>query len=124
MRILSITTSNVGGLPDCTVALPDGPIAAFAGANGTGKTKLLAATLAPWSQALPSPLGDEPAEVRVEIMLTEQERDAARRLSEAAGWGPADVPDRFTSIMRHEPLVGMRRQADPSLTVLSELFTV
>lgn len=123
MRIASVGVSGIGGLPDSTVILPAGPLAAFAGANGTGKSKLLAALLAPWSRVLPSPVGDVSAEVRVELVLSEAERQAAYRLSNAARWGETEVPERFTAIVRHEPLVGIQHDAEPRLTVLMNMFS-
>ncbi len=122
MRVVAVSVSAVGGLVDGTVPLPAGPVAAFAGANGTGKSKMLAAILAPWSNTLPSPVADVPAEVRVELVLSEGERRAAGELSAAVGWGAVEVPERFSAIVRYHPFAGIQRLADPPLTVLTQLF--
>ncbi len=50
MRISHVLTQNIGGLVDCDVALPDQQQLAIAGANGTGKSKLLACLLVPWTR--------------------------------------------------------------------------
>lgn len=123
MRVTEITVTNVGGLVDATVSLPTGPVAAFAGANGTGKSKMLAAILAPWSRVLPTPAADSPAEVRAGLALTDAERQALPQLSEAMGWGRVDVPATFTAVVRHEPLAGLRLETVPASPVLAHAFT-
>ena len=54
MRILGVSVHGVGGLKDANVNLPDSPVAALAGANGTGKSKFLACLLSPWTGAIPA----------------------------------------------------------------------
>lgn len=55
MRIRAVTVENIGGLVDQRIELPDSPIVAFAGPNGTRKTKLLGAMLSYWAGDLPAP---------------------------------------------------------------------
>ena len=87
MRLAAVTVQGIGGLPDGRVVLPAGPIAAFAGANGTGKSKLLACLISPWSHRVPPARDGEVAEVTVEIELTDGERLAINELSTVRGVG-------------------------------------
>jgi hypothetical protein len=75
MEIRGLAVKNVGGLRDCDLIFPDSSIIAFAGANGTGKSKLLACMLTPWTQAMPPAANDQlPAEVRIRIGLSSHEQ--------------------------------------------------
>jgi AAA domain, putative AbiEii toxin, Type IV TA system len=121
VRILAATVAGVGGLADGTTSLPEGPLAAFAGPNGTGKTKMLAAILAPWSRTLPSAVGETIEEVRVDIRLSDDERAAVQNLNEAMGWTNA-VPNQFTAIASQNPVAGLNFAAEPSIPVLTHMF--
>lgn len=121
MRILRVTTSGVGGVPDGSIELPESPVTAFAGANGTGKSKLLACLLSPWSQALPSPQS-ETSEVSVELLLSPEERHALSELSVETGWGSPAIPESFSLTTKLSPNVGIRRTTEPQENVLQHFF--
>jgi len=122
MRILEVTTDGVAGVPDCTLTLPELPVTALAGANGTGKTKMLGCMLSPWSPALPTDQ-ESRAEIRVRLRLSPAEQQALKDLSVEAEWGQADVPDEFSVNVRHTPNTGTRRTAEPRIPVLDRLFS-
>lgn len=124
MRLIAVQLQGVGGLADGRVELPLGPVAAFAGANGTGKSKLLACLLSPWSQAVPSPRAGEAAEVTVEFRLTQEERVAIAELSVTAGWGQVEIPELVKVRTTNQPMVGIQRHAEPAITVLTQIWTM
>jgi hypothetical protein len=92
MRLRALSVTGVGGLPDGRVTLPNDPLVAFARTNGTGKSKLLACLLSPWSQIVPGAGGVELSEASVELTLSMVERAALAELSLTAGWGEAAIP--------------------------------
>lgn len=122
MRILRVQFQNVGGLSDGGVDLPDKDVVALAGANGTGKSKLLAAMLTPWySSGLPSPADpDEAVRVTVRVGIDESEVAALSRLSEQEGWGaiPRDTRE-FDIVTTRQPLTNsISSLSEPQMTVL------
>jgi predicted ATPase len=122
MRILSLEVHGVGGLVDGLVTLPDGPVAAIAGANGTGKSKLLACILSPWTRQLPNARKGGTATVQLHITLTYEERIALAGYSGIVGWGDAAVPEAFVLTIRHNDLVGTIMEAAPSSAVLANFW--
>ena len=120
MRLLRVRTSGIGGLLDCEVDLPVSPVAAVAGGNGTGKSKLLACMLSPWTGDLPPARSSELATVSVQIAVDEAERAALNQLSMQMGWGDVEVPSTFGVVTRRNPLTGVRYESEPSLTVLRD----
>lgn len=124
MRILAVTVSSVGGLADGRVALPSGPITALAGANGTGKSKLLACILAPWTGQIPAPRREDAiAEAMVELELTEGEIEALKSYSLTIGWGPAEIPEVVQVGVRRGPIIGQQRKSEPNITVLANAWS-
>ena len=120
MRIKAVNVRGVGGLVDSRVPLPEEPIAALAGANGTGKSKLLACILAPWTGQIPSPRDEQvDAEVLVEVTFTATERDALSAFSERIGWGPANIPEECMIGVERGLVIGQRRVSMPPLTVIA-----
>jgi predicted ATPase len=122
MRITSLTISGVGGLADGTIALPETSVTAVAGANGTGKSKFLACILSPWSGQVPNPRKGGTAEVRVEIRLTLEERQALDGYSQVAGWGAVDIPETVRITVRRNNLTGTTRAAEPYSPVLDNFW--
>jgi len=118
VRIFAIYISGVGGVPDGRLELPRSPIIAFAGGNGTGKSKLLACLLSPWTRQLPPSQRDQVAEVQVEVELDEDERFALGTLSRNAGWGDFEAPERVMFGTRVAPMVGPQPLAEPPTTVM------
>ncbi|MCD2155826.1 AAA family ATPase [Rhodococcus cerastii] len=114
MRIVAIEVSNIGGLADGRVVLPRASFTAIAGANGTGKSKLLAAALAFWSSVLPSPRAGATAIASIEIELTDSERHALAQFSVHMGWGELVVPEMITLSTQRDDLRGFSRQAVPA----------
>lgn len=120
MRLMSVATAGIGGLYDGVLSLPPSPVAALAGANGTGKSKLLACLLSPWTGVIPSAQTGSEAEVAVRLRVTEQERQALGDMSRAVGWGDIPVPLEFDVITRHTPLAGIQYTSEPAATVLAQ----
>lgn len=123
MRVISVETWSIGGLADGRVDLPDGPVSAFAGGNGTGKSKLLACLLSPWSQTIPSPNEGEVGRVDVTLRLTDEERSAIAQLSVEARWGEADIPQDVVIRTSINPTVGLQRDSSPNIPVLREAWS-
>ncbi|MGN6576296.1 MAG: AAA family ATPase [Nocardioides sp.] len=122
MRILSVTTSNIGGVVDGTIVLPPVSFVALAGGNGTGKSKLLACILSPWSGFVPPARAGSEAQVDIQVRFRIEEREALNAFSQAVGWGPADVPEDVVISFHHHPTAGTRRSSTPVLTVLNNAF--
>ena len=120
MRLLSVTTIGIGGLRDGEVVLPQTPVAALAGGNGTGKSKLLACLLSPWTGLLPAPRSGHAAEVSVRVKITAKEQQALGELSTVAGWGVYSAPETFSVITRYSPLVGLAITSEPPAFVLQQ----
>lgn len=119
MRIVAVETTNIGGLRDARLTLPPAPIAALAGANGTGKSKLLACLLSPWTRSLPSQSQGELSTVAVELSITEKEAAGLSDLSSLVGWGTVSVPTNFQIITTFQPLTGIGITSEPEQTVLT-----
>lgn len=123
MRIIAVVTTGIGGLADGRVELPPGAVTGLAGPNGTGKSKLLACMLAPWTGTLPSPRSeDTAAEVRVEIEFSISERSEMASFSQQMNWGEVEVPERAVAGVRYSKLTGSVRFSSPDSTVLSHLW--
>ena len=121
MRILGVSVHGVGGLKDANVNLPDSPVAALAGANGTGKSKFLACLLSPWTGAIPaSRSANDFAEVSVHLAITDTEQSALQQLSHAMNWGDARPPESFSVIIRQNPPAGTQRDSVPPMPVLTQ----
>lgn len=87
MRVSRVETTNVAGLVDGVLDLPDVQVTALAGANGTGKSKLLACILVPWTRVVP-PARDPNSEVKVKVSVTftSEEQTALDEYSRQHGW--------------------------------------
>lgn len=126
MRILSVEVTGIGGLRDGEVNLPADPVVAIAGANGTGKSKLLAALLAPWTRVIPTPRNGVDAEATLRIQLTPEEQIAFKSLSLESQWGDFDCPE-IIELGVKSSIAGTNPTATPLVTVLqnfiySEIF--
>lgn len=96
---------------------------ALAGANGTGKSKLLACLLSPWSRVVPAAGRDGvPAEVRVEIEVSDAEARAIETLSAEANWGVVQIPLRFVVGLRLQPDAGLQLFPEPENFALRQVF--
>ena len=115
---LGVEIGNVGGLVTAPSIFTRSPVAALAGSNGTGKSKMLACILSPWSGVIPVAKPGSTAEVRVHLHLGDNERAALNAFSELVGWGAVDVPDEVIITTRHNVAVGFPRDSEPNLTVL------
>ena len=123
MRITGLTVAGVGGVPDGFIALPRTSVAAFAGGNGTGKSKLLACLLSPWSHYIPtSSSAEEGAEVRVHMELTDLERESIQKAGAQTGWGDPPIPETIEVIRTHHPIGGNRGTSNPPFAVLQNIW--
>lgn len=114
MHVMAISVENVGGLFDQRVELPNQPFVAFAGPNGTGKTKLLAAMIGFWAGSLPTPRDGTTASATLEVEFTEHERAALVQLSNEVGWGSVgSLPEAAKLIATRSEISSYRRLADP-----------
>lgn len=120
MRFTSITVSNVGGLVDQRIELPPSPIIAFAGPNGTGKTKLLAGLLSFWAGILPMPRQDATAEAIVGVALNETDRAALAAFSETMGWGAVEVPEAVELRTTRNEIAGTSRTSNTGHPAVQE----
>lgn len=74
VRIEQVSVKNIGGLHDGTVVIPESPVVAIAGTNGSGKSRFLRCMVAPWTYDMPeSDDPDEPATIEVELSFTPDE---------------------------------------------------
>jgi len=97
-------------------------VTAVAGANGTGKSKLLACILSPWTGQVPNPRKGITANVRIEIRLTSDERRALDGFSQLSGWGAIDLPETvWVSVGRNE-LTGTSRAVEPFSIVMTQFW--
>lgn len=122
MRITAVETRGVGGLTDGLVDLPDGPVTAFAGGNGTGKSKLLACILSLWSHTIPTPPVDGEAHVTVFVALDDQERAKLAEFSVDIGWGPVTIPAAVSVTTKWHPTAGVQRSSEPNYPVLAHAW--
>jgi predicted ATPase len=108
MRITRLRTENVGGLQDSELDFPDQQMLAFAGANGTGKSKLLSCLLAPWTQTLPPGRHkDQPTRVDVTIQFEQFELDVLEEFDKQMRWGGGRPPETVTATFRGNPFSGI-----------------
>lgn len=116
MRISSITVTNIAGLADATVDLPDTRLAGLAGPNGVGKSTLLASMLAPWSKDLP-PSGNTrlEASVSVSLQLTDAERDEVEALGRDFNDGDGRPPEAALVRVRRLPRSGIQDEGNWAL---------
>jgi predicted ATPase len=107
--VIRVETENVAGLIDGALDLPLAQVTALAGANGTGKSKLLACLLVPWTRTVPSARDPElNVEVAVTVEFTGPERTVLDQYAEQAGWGhEADMPERMIFRGVNRPLGGV-----------------
>lgn len=122
MRITAVSTVNIGGVPDGTLELPEGAVAAFAGGNGTGKSKLLGCILSPWSGIVPGSDMTRESSLDVHMRLTLRERQALEEFSVAVSWGKPEIPEDVVVGMTRHPTAGLRRTSTPSYTVLQNAW--
>lgn len=123
MRLIAIQTTNIAGLSDASVQFPDTRLVAIAGANGTGKSKLLACILAPWTRTLP-PARDSMAQASVSVTFefTDTELDALEAFDLEAGWGQGRPPKQATVTVSFTPLQGLRVSATTPHPAVHECF--
>lgn len=109
MRLLSISVTNIAGLPDCSVDLPNGPTIGIAGQNGTGKSTFLKALLAPWTRQIP-----DPADIRlassatIEFELTGAEIRELDAFGRDVGYNEPLTTERASVTVRRLPRLGIR----------------
>lgn len=124
MRLLAIAVRNVGGLRDLDIQLPDHPVVAFAGANGTGKSKLLAAVLAPWTQTLPAPASEGlRSEVSLQLVFEAQELDALAQLDAESQWNHGRPAPAVTVTCSFSPMGGFRMELSPDSLAVRHGFS-
>ncbi|WP_376713460.1 AAA family ATPase [Mycobacterium intracellulare] len=123
MRVKAISVENIGGLFDQRIELPNQPFVAFAGPNGTGKTKLLAAMIGSWAGILPTPRDGKTASVSLDVEFAESERAALVDLSAQIGWHiPGSLPTAATLVARRSAIAGYQRMSVPNIAVLTGFF--
>ncbi|MBO4256814.1 AAA family ATPase [Streptomyces griseorubiginosus] len=107
MRIVRLKIENIGGLQDCEITLPDHEVLALAGANGTGKSKMLACLLSPWTRNIPTP-GDpsQKRSVSVTIQFEDVEIKALEELSRQSEWGDIEIPAEVIYETSVQPMTG------------------
>lgn len=121
MQVLGVETKNVAGLIDGTIDLPNAQVTALAGANGTGKSKLLACLLIPWTRAMPLARDPESeVEVRVSLAFSDAERTVLDEFSVEHGWThEIAMPERVVFHGRSKPLSGSEITTEPNMSSLS-----
>jgi predicted ATPase len=106
--MLRVESKNVAGLVDGVIDLPDAQVTALAGANGTGKSKLLACLLIPWTKNVPAPRDPKiDVEVMVTVEFTNDEQAVLDEYAQESGWTD-DTPmsRRVVYVGRRRPLGG------------------
>lgn len=93
------------------------------GGNGTGKSKLLACLLAPWSGHIPPAHSGHESRVDITLQLSSDERAALDAFSRAIGWGESQTPEVVVVSFTEHPTAGVRRSSNPQLTVLDHGFS-
>lgn len=120
MRIRRISVTNIGGLHDCELELPTQVLTAIAGPNGTGKSKLLACILAPWTINVPLPRNEEEAaEVRLSVSFTAHELDALERFDAQMDWNQGR-PSRDTTVVVSRVQGSTSFKAEPRSLAVTE----
>ena len=124
MRLTRLQTANIGGLHDCDIELPDRSIVAFAGVNGTGKSKLLACLLAPWTRTIPLSASQElAAKVSVHMEFDEEERSALEELAKQRNADAArSAPELFQLTFENRALSGFDISTDTDYYTARECF--
>ncbi|WP_422733547.1 ATP-dependent nuclease [Micromonospora sp. WMMD558] len=112
MRIERLKVENIGGLPDLDLEIPQQQMVAFAGANGTGKSKLLASLLTPWITAFPvarSP--DVEARVSIRFAFDSNELDQFEAFDRENNWRRGRPPERVAVTVMRTSTGNVRRDA-------------
>lgn len=122
MRITSVTTQGIGGVTDGSIEFPETSVVAIAGSNGTGKSKLLACLLAPWTGYIPSAVAGAKSEVQISIRLSESERAALERFEIASTGSHTRLPQTVMITFTHHPTAGLRRTTVPESFALHTAF--
>ncbi|MET7833725.1 AAA family ATPase [Micromonospora sediminicola] len=102
MRIESLKVENIGGLPDLDLEIPKEQMVAFAGANGTGKSKLLASLLTPWTDVFPAPRNPNvESKISVRFEFDSSELDQFEEFDRQNGLRQGRPPERLavTTVM-------------------------
>lgn len=114
MRIVRVLVKNVGGIVDCNLALPQGQLLALAGANGTGKSKLLACLLFPWTWQLPpARTAASPSFLELELEFTTEELDVLEEWDSQSGWHQGRPPGIVTLYAERHELSGVKISTIP-----------
>ncbi|MBP5908303.1 ATP-binding protein [Streptomyces sp. LBUM 1478] len=107
VRIVRLKIENIGGLQDCEITLPDHEVLALAGANGTGKSKMLACLLSPWTGNIPNPGDpDKKRSVSVTVQFDESEIAALEEYSRQSGWNETGLPNEVLYEISAQPITG------------------
>jgi predicted ATPase len=108
VQVLRVETKNVAGLVDGAIDLPDAQVTALAGANGTGKSKLLGCLLVPWTRTMPPARDPEEAvDVDVTVAFTEAERAVLDEYARESNWAhEVGIPERVVFHGWSKPLGG------------------
>lgn len=123
MQITHVRTVNIAGLSDTDLLLPSSQLLAFAGANGTGKSKLMACLLVPWTRSLPSARdSDQNSRVEVTFEFTAQEIDVLEDFDRQTGWNQGRPPSRVTIMFTQQPLAGLQIESSPESSAVREAF--
>lgn len=125
MRITRVETTNVAGLVDGQIDLPDAQVTAFAGANGTGKSSWLACMLVPWTRTMPAARDPESDTViEITVTFTADERAVLDRYAEQSGQQhDIPVPEQVVYTGRTKPLAGSTVVSDASFGTLQQFPT-
>jgi AAA domain, putative AbiEii toxin, Type IV TA system len=125
MRFVSVETSNIGGLTDGTTPLPEAPIVALAGSNGSGKSRFLSCLKVPWTRQIPS-AADMTRESFVEVTVTfsEQERHAQVEFARQRRNAAENSFETMAVRVSHTPMGGIAATMNPPEAYLvGEMFT-
>lgn len=124
VRLTALRVANVGGLQDCAIILGEHRLLAFAGANGTGKSKLLSCLLAPWTQTLPAAADPErPVEVNIGVHFDSAELGSLEDFDREAGWGQGRPPSEVTLNIHFRPMAGFQLTTEPHNIAITQAFT-
>lgn len=121
MDILGVETSNIGGLSDGNIEFPRRQVIAIAGPNGTGKSKLLACLLMPWTHSMPSPREpDRAATVSVTLKFNDAELDVLQAFDREIGGNQGRPPAQVKITSELKPLTGLNMTIEPYLTTVMQ----